>query len=56
MKIHVVIGANEIATQSVDFLKLLIAVLQAVSKIRKHRSTIVLMASLRVGLYVHKDK
>lgn len=55
MKIHIVIGANDIAAQSVDFVKMLIAVLQAGSKIRKHRSMIVLMASLRVGLCVHED-
>lgn len=56
MKIHIVIGVHDTAAQSADFVKMLIAVLQAGSKIRKHRSMIVLMASLRVGLYVHEDK
>lgn len=56
MKIHIAIGTNDIAAQSADFVKMLIAVLQAGSKIRKHRSMIVLMASLRVGLDVYEDK
>lgn len=56
MKIHIVTGANDIAAQSVDFIKMLMAVLHAGSKIRKHRSMIVLMASLRVLLYAQEDK